>query len=196
MATGPDAELVRGSERADRDLSPIGDQNFSDHDATFAHVVERIERDYSHKSPAALPKRDRAGWPSTRYRCRLPIMLRFLTAGESHGPSLVVIIEGLPAGLPITVDEIQAELARRRLGYGPRPADALRAGRADDPRRCPPRPHAGFARWRSRSATPSGRSGPRRCRPAPGDAVEDPHRAPAGPRRPGRHAEVRLRRCP
>jgi chorismate synthase len=45
-------------------------------------------------------------------------MLRFLTAGESHGQALVVIIEGLPAGLEITVDEIQAEMARRRLGYG------------------------------------------------------------------------------
>ncbi len=45
-------------------------------------------------------------------------MLRYLTAGESHGKALVVIIEGLPAGLPITVEEIQAELARRRLGYG------------------------------------------------------------------------------
>lgn len=45
-------------------------------------------------------------------------MLRYLTAGESHGQALVVIIEGLPAGLPITVEEIQAELARRRLGYG------------------------------------------------------------------------------
>ncbi|MEI7991538.1 MAG: chorismate synthase [Actinomycetota bacterium] len=45
-------------------------------------------------------------------------MLRYLTAGESHGKALVVIIEGLPAGLPITVEEIQGELARRRLGYG------------------------------------------------------------------------------
>ncbi len=45
-------------------------------------------------------------------------MLRYLTAGESHGQGLVVIIEGLPAGLPITVEEIQGELARRRLGYG------------------------------------------------------------------------------
>jgi chorismate synthase len=45
-------------------------------------------------------------------------MLRYLTAGESHGQALVVIIEGLPAGLEITVDEIQAEMARRRLGYG------------------------------------------------------------------------------
>lgn len=45
-------------------------------------------------------------------------MLRYLTAGESHGQALVVIIEGLPAGLEITVDEIQVEMARRRLGYG------------------------------------------------------------------------------
>jgi chorismate synthase len=45
-------------------------------------------------------------------------MLRYLTAGESHGQGLVVIVEGLPAGLPITVEEVQDELARRRLGYG------------------------------------------------------------------------------
>jgi chorismate synthase len=45
-------------------------------------------------------------------------MLRFLTAGESHGPSLSVIVEGLPAGLPISADEIGDQLARRRLGYG------------------------------------------------------------------------------
>ena len=45
-------------------------------------------------------------------------MLRYLTAGESHGPALVVVIEGLPAGLEISVEEIGHELARRRLGYG------------------------------------------------------------------------------
>ncbi|HWE55333.1 MAG TPA: chorismate synthase [Acidimicrobiales bacterium] len=45
-------------------------------------------------------------------------MLRYLTAGESHGKGLVVIIEGVPAGLEITSADIQAELARRRLGYG------------------------------------------------------------------------------
>ncbi len=45
-------------------------------------------------------------------------MLRYLTAGESHGQALVVIIEGLPAGLSLTVEDIQPELARRRLGYG------------------------------------------------------------------------------
>jgi len=45
-------------------------------------------------------------------------VLRYLTAGESHGRALVVIVEGLPAGLPVTVGEIQGELARRRLGFG------------------------------------------------------------------------------
>jgi chorismate synthase len=45
-------------------------------------------------------------------------VLRFLTAGESHGRALVVIVEGLPAGLSITADEIGDELARRRLGFG------------------------------------------------------------------------------
>ena len=45
-------------------------------------------------------------------------MLRFLTAGESHGRALVVVIEGLPAGLPVTAEVIGSELARRRLGFG------------------------------------------------------------------------------
>lgn len=45
-------------------------------------------------------------------------MLRYLTAGESHGRALVVVVEGPPAGLSITKEEIQGELARRRLGYG------------------------------------------------------------------------------
>lgn len=52
-------------------------------------------------------------------------MLRFLTAGESHGPGLTVILEGLPAGIPVAEAEITAELARRRLGYGRGPRMAL-----------------------------------------------------------------------
>ncbi|MFM7776217.1 MAG: chorismate synthase [Actinomycetota bacterium] len=44
--------------------------------------------------------------------------MRWLTAGESHGPSLVGIIEGLPAHIEITSEEIQKHLARRRLGFG------------------------------------------------------------------------------
>src|SRR5512132_1257969 len=45
-------------------------------------------------------------------------MLRYLTAGESHGRALVAVLEGLPAGVPLTTAEIARELARRRLGYG------------------------------------------------------------------------------
>jgi chorismate synthase len=45
-------------------------------------------------------------------------MLRWLTAGESHGPALVAVLEGLPAGVHVTSKDIQAALARRRLGYG------------------------------------------------------------------------------
>ncbi|GAB3411824.1 chorismate synthase [Flindersiella endophytica] len=45
-------------------------------------------------------------------------MLRWLTAGESHGPALVAILEGLPAGVRVTDDDVAGQLARRRLGYG------------------------------------------------------------------------------
>ena len=45
-------------------------------------------------------------------------MLRVLTAGESHGPELVAIMEGLPSGVPVSLDAIRADLARRKLGYG------------------------------------------------------------------------------
>jgi len=45
-------------------------------------------------------------------------MLRFLTAGESHGPALTVIVEGLPAGVPIDRERIDADLKRRQAGYG------------------------------------------------------------------------------
>lgn len=54
-------------------------------------------------------------------------MLRYLTAGESHGRALVVIVEGLPAGLPVTAEQIQSELARRRLGYGRGPRQRFEA---------------------------------------------------------------------
>ncbi|OLD35308.1 MAG: chorismate synthase [Armatimonadetes bacterium 13_1_40CM_3_65_7] len=45
-------------------------------------------------------------------------MLRLLTSGESHGRGLLTIVEGVPAGLPLTEDEITAQLARRQRGYG------------------------------------------------------------------------------
>lgn len=45
-------------------------------------------------------------------------MLRWLTAGESHGPELIAILEGLPAGVPVTPESIQEDMHRRSLGYG------------------------------------------------------------------------------
>lgn len=45
-------------------------------------------------------------------------MLRWLTAGESHGPELIAVLEGLPSGVPISMDGVRADLARRKLGYG------------------------------------------------------------------------------
>ena len=45
-------------------------------------------------------------------------MIRFLTAGESHGPMLTAVLDGIPAGLPLTADEINRELRRRQEGYG------------------------------------------------------------------------------
>jgi chorismate synthase len=45
-------------------------------------------------------------------------MFRFTTAGESHGKALVAIVEGLPAALPIDIEQINHELWRRQQGYG------------------------------------------------------------------------------
>ena len=45
-------------------------------------------------------------------------MLRYLTAGESHGPTLTTILEGIPANLPLAAEEINLDLARRQRGYG------------------------------------------------------------------------------
>src|SRR5260221_1400112 len=45
-------------------------------------------------------------------------MLRFTTAGESHGQALVSILEGMPAGVPLVAEHIDSELARRQQGYG------------------------------------------------------------------------------
>ena len=45
-------------------------------------------------------------------------MLRFLTAGESHGPGLTAILEGMPAGLPLSEEDVNAQLRRRQKGFG------------------------------------------------------------------------------
>jgi chorismate synthase len=58
-------------------------------------------------------------------------MLRYLTAGESHGPALVGILEGVPAGVPVTTDLIEAQLARRRLGHGRSPRMAFETDRLE-----------------------------------------------------------------
>jgi chorismate synthase len=49
---------------------------------------------------------------------RIDVMLRWLTAGESHGPALVAILEGMPAGVQLCTGDLTAALARRRAGYG------------------------------------------------------------------------------
>src|SRR6266480_5147458 len=48
----------------------------------------------------------------------IAFVLRYLTAGESHGPQLTVVIEGLPAGLEISEDDLRRDLARRQGGHG------------------------------------------------------------------------------
>ena len=58
-------------------------------------------------------------------------MVRFLTAGESHGRALVVILEGIPAGLTIDIDAITADLRRRQGGYGRGRRMAIESDRAD-----------------------------------------------------------------
>jgi len=58
-------------------------------------------------------------------------MLRFLTAGESHGRTLVVIVDGLPAGLTVDVDAITRDLRRRQGGYGRGRRMAIESDRAD-----------------------------------------------------------------
>jgi chorismate synthase len=58
-------------------------------------------------------------------------MLRFLTAGESHGQALVTILEGVPAGLAIDIDAITADLRRRQTGYGRGRRMAIESDRAE-----------------------------------------------------------------
>src|ERR1700694_4605067 len=58
-------------------------------------------------------------------------MLRFLTAGESHGKALVTILEGVPAGLAIDLDAIPVDLRRRQTGYGRGRRMAIESDRAE-----------------------------------------------------------------
>src|SRR5436305_8972945 len=59
------------------------------------------------------------------------LMLRFLTAGESHGKALVAILEGMPAGLSIDFDAVTSELRRRQGGYGRGRRMAIESDRAE-----------------------------------------------------------------
>src|SRR5690606_22300611 len=65
-------------------------------------------------SPAAGP----AYRAANRRPGGMTMSLRFLTAGESHGPGLTAIVEGMPAGVPLTADQITYQLRRRHLCYG------------------------------------------------------------------------------
>jgi chorismate synthase len=58
-------------------------------------------------------------------------MLRFLTAGESHGPALTVIVDGLPAGLSVDLEALDRELRRRQGGYGRGQRMAIESDRAE-----------------------------------------------------------------
>src|SRR5215471_14456621 len=58
-------------------------------------------------------------------------MLRFLTAGESHGKALVTIVEGVPAGLAVDFDAVTADLRRRQTGYGRGRRMLIESDRAD-----------------------------------------------------------------
>ncbi len=122
-------------------------------------------------------------------------MLRYLTAGESHGRALVVIVEGMPAGLLVTAGDVQRGLARRRLGYRPGPPDAFRGRRGDPGRGDPARANPRFAhrhRDRQHRVAEVGDGDVAGSRTA--HQAADP--APARPCRPGRDAQVRTRRRP
>ena len=130
-------------------------------------------------------------------------MLRWITAGESHGPALVAVLEGLPAGVPVTTDRHRHPARPPPARVRPGRADEVRTGRGDRPRRCSARAHHG---WSGRGADRQhrmaevgtdhgGRSGGSRTarRARPQRAADQ---AAAGPRRPRRNAEVRVRGRP
>ena len=87
--------------------------------------------DASGNRPATPRQASRPG-PPRRTDGRHPVgRLRFLTAGESHGPTLGVTIEGVPAGLPLSADALAVDLARRQRGYGRGARQAIEHDRAE-----------------------------------------------------------------
>jgi len=110
-------------------------------------------------------------------------MIRFTTAGESHGRALVAIVEGVPAGLPLLASDVDADLARRMLGYGRGArmrieadrAQILSGVRAGETLGSPIAlliENRDFTHWRDVMAVEPGEEAPRRrlTRPRPGHA--------------------------
>lgn len=92
-------------------------------------------------------------------------MIRFLTAGESHGPELTAILEGMPAGLAVDLDEINQQMARRQKGYGTggrmrieKDAIQITAGVVDGRTTGAPiairLPNLDYSKWRDRDIEP------------------------------------------
>ena len=91
--------------------------------------------------------------------------LRFLTAGESHGPALTAVLEGMPAGLILDRDAINLQMARRQVGYGSggrmkieKDAVQITAGYMNNRTTGGPIaltvPNLDYAKWRDREITP------------------------------------------
>ena len=85
--------------------------------------------------------------------------LRLITAGESHGPGLTCIVEGLPAGLELDREAIDRDMARRQLGHGRGGRMKIERDTRRGDRRRAPRAHARLARSRCRSSTATSRTG-------------------------------------
>ena len=131
------------------------------------------------------------------------MILELVTAGESHGPALVAIVRGLPAGLVLDRAAIDDDLRRRQQGYGRSPRQQIETDRGRGLRGPPPRPHARHAAGARRPepgpreldvgdepVAPRGRPAAREQGEGGGDA------AAAGSCRSCRRAQVRPRRRP
>jgi chorismate synthase len=102
--------------------------------------------------------------------------LKLITAGESHGPGLTCIVEGLPAGLELDREAVDRDMARRQLGHGRGGRMKIERDTAEVTVRRPPRAHARLARSRCGSSTATTQNWEERMNPWPVDAdVEEVH---------------------
>src|SRR5205807_5527885 len=86
----------------------------------------------SRRLARAASCRPKASPPAPRPRRSSPVgRFRFLTAGESHGQALGTIVEGVPAGLPLTAEMIATDLGRRQRGYGRGARQTIEQDRAE-----------------------------------------------------------------